>query len=148
MSDKHDYEVALKWNEGRRGTLSSPDLDTDIEVVTPPEFPGGEPGIWSPEHLFVASVSSCLMTTFAAIAENSNLAFTEFSVTARGRLEKAEGRYMISEITLMPKIVIEEEKFRDKAGRILVKAEKGCLISNSIRSSVKLEPEIMVTETA
>jgi len=45
-----------------------PELNKDagsfIEVATLPEFPKGIPGIWSPEHLFTAAVSSCLMTTF------------------------------------------------------------------------------------
>jgi organic hydroperoxide reductase OsmC/OhrA len=59
----------------RKGKLCSPELSKEngpcIEVATPPEFPKGMPGIWSPEHLFTAAVSSCLMTTFLAIAENS-----------------------------------------------------------------------------
>lgn len=69
MSDTgHTYEVNVKWKGGRLGLIDSPVLDETVEVATPPQFPGGVPGIWSPEHLFVAAVSSCFMTTFTAIA--------------------------------------------------------------------------------
>jgi organic hydroperoxide reductase OsmC/OhrA len=69
MDDKHLYEVNLEWKNARIGDLSSPVLNDKIEVATPPEFPKGIEGVWSPEHLFVSAVSSCLMTTFLAIAE-------------------------------------------------------------------------------
>lgn len=58
-----------------KGIMSSPILPLKIEVATPPEFPKGMEGIWSPEHLLVAAVNSYLMTTFLAIAENSKLEF-------------------------------------------------------------------------
>ena len=69
--------------------MCSPELNKKnsvcIEVATPPEFPKGIAGIWSPEHLFVAAISGCLMTTFLAIAENSTLEFTSFSCQAKGK---------------------------------------------------------------
>ena len=64
--------------------LCVPVLDTRVEVATPPEFANGMPGIWSPEHLFVAAVNSCLMTTYLAIADNSKLPFVSFSSRATG----------------------------------------------------------------
>lgn len=146
MDNTHFYEVDIDWKSGRRGSMSSPVLDEQIDVVTPPEFPGGEAGVWSPEHLFVASVSSCLMTTFLAIAEHSKLNFTRFSVGARGKMEKGEDGYMISEITLTPKVHLEREKDRDKAERILQKAEKGCLITHSVKTQVSMETQISAEE--
>lgn len=79
MSQKHFYEVTAEWNEGRKGTLSSPFLNEKVECATPPEFPKGEPRIWSSEHLFGASISSCYLSTFLAIAENFKLEFNQFS---------------------------------------------------------------------
>ena len=102
MESEHFYEVSVNWKTDRKGTLSSPVLETDIEVATPPQFPKGIEGIWSPEHLFVAAVNSCLITTFLSFAENSNLHFRNVSSKAVGKLEMVEGKYMISEITLMP----------------------------------------------
>jgi peroxiredoxin-like protein len=144
MSIAHHYDISLSFDHGRKGTLSSPILNHTIDVATPPEFPGGMPGIWSPEHLLVAAVNSCLMTTFLAIAENSKLPFSGFRSDASGKLEMVEGKYMISEIELRPELTIVDETLREKAERILQKAEAACLISNSVRSEIVFHPSVQV----
>lgn len=122
--------------------MCSPELksanadDGCIEVATPPEFPKGMPGIWSPEHLFTAAVSSCLMTTFLAVAENSKLDFISFECGAKGKLEQVEGKFQMSEVMLEPVVTIRDEKDRDRALKVLQKSEANCLISNSVKSKV------------
>ncbi|MCB0466464.1 MAG: OsmC family protein [Aequorivita sp.] len=144
--EKHKYNVDINWRQDRKGMMCSPELaegDTHsancIEVATPPEFPKGMPNIWSPEHLFTAAVSSCLMTTFLAIAENSKLDFSGFSCKSKGVLEKVEGKYLMTEVILEPTVTIKEEKDRERAERILEKSEAACLISNSIKSKVTMK---------
>ena len=143
MEQVHHYTTTLNWEEGRVGELGAPTLP-EIKVATPPEFPKGVPNIWSPEHLFVAASNTCLMTTFLAIAENSKLEFKEYSCEAEGKLERIEKRFMISEIVLKPKIVLNEEKDIERAERIIHKAEEHCLISNSMKTKIILEPDIKV----
>lgn len=140
---EHIYNVDLKWNEERIGVLTSPELDDVIEVATPPQFPKGVAGIWSPEHLLTASVNSCFMTTFLAVAENSKLEFKEFSCKAGGKLEQIEGKYLITEVVLNPTLVLTNKEDQEKAQRILEKSEKACLISNSIKAKVVLNPIII-----
>jgi peroxiredoxin-like protein len=144
MNTTHYYEVNVNWSVDRKGQLSSPELDSHIEVATPPEFSKGIPGIWSPEHLFIAAVNSCLMTTFLAIAENSKLQYTSFTSNATGKLEIVDGKYKISEIVLEPLIVIENEEQKDRAVRVLEKSEANCLISNSISSTIIFKPQVEV----
>jgi peroxiredoxin-like protein len=144
MDTIHHYEVKLNWESERKGLMSSPVLDVPIEVATPPEFPKGVPGIWSPEHLLVAAVNSCLMTTFLAIAENSRFEFINFESKADGKLEKVDGKLMISEIVLAPVLTISKEADREKALRILQKAEAACLITNSVKSAIVFEPQIKI----
>ena len=142
MNNTHYYEVNLNWEKERMGVMSSPVLQDDLEVATPPEFPKGMEGIWSPEHLLVAAVNSCLMTTFLAVAENSKLNFLSFTSKATGKLEKTENGYMITEVELYPRLQIEREEDRQRAERILQKSEAACLISNSIKSRVIMHPLI------
>ncbi len=142
MSDQHKYQVKLNWLEDRKGVIQSEVLDSKIEVVTPPEFPKGIEGKWSPEHLFVAAVNSCFMTTFLAVAENSKLDFSAMECNAVGTLDKVEGKYQITEITLFPIVTIVDEVQKDKAVRVMEMSEKACLISNSIKSIVALVPEV------
>ena len=146
--ESHYYNVDINWENSRKGMMCSPELNRKngvcIEVATPPEFPKGIEGIWSPEHLFVAAISGCLMTTFLAIAENSTLEFTSFRCQATGKLEMVEGKLMMSEILLKPTVVIHNETYRDKAMRILKKAEDACLITHSIKSKITMEINIEV----
>jgi organic hydroperoxide reductase OsmC/OhrA len=113
-------------------------------VATPPEFPKGMEGIWSPEHLFVAAINSCLMTTFLAIAENSKLQYKSFQSKAVGKLETVDGKYIMSEVTLVPAVIINCEADRERALRILQKSEAACLISNSVKSKIVMQPLIEV----
>lgn len=140
--DKHTYNVSLKWEEGRKGVMKSPELPTKIEVATPPEFEKGIPGIWSPEHLYTAAVLSCFMTTFLAIAEYSKLEFETFECDAEGVLDKVDGKFLMTEINLKASLVIDDESKKERAERILEKSEAACLISNSIKTKVNLTTNI------
>ncbi len=134
--EAHYYNVNLSWIADRKGKMVSPELNDTIEVATPPQFPNGIEGIWSPEHLLTAAVVSCFMTTFLSIAENSKLEFTSFDCPAKGKLEQVEGKFLMTEILMEPTLVITKESDKDRAERILQKSEAACLISNSIKSKV------------
>lgn len=142
--EPHFYNVNVNWTSDRKGTLTSPELKTTVEVATPPQFPKGMEGIWSPEHLFTAAVSSCLMTTFLSIAENSKLEFKSFSCGSKGKLEQVEGKFLMTEVILEPVVVIANEADREKAERILHKSEAACLISNSVKAKVTMIPTIKI----
>jgi peroxiredoxin-like protein len=146
--DAHYYHVDVNWSNDRKGVMCSPELNRDagscIEVATPPEFPKGMPGIWSPEHLFTAAVSSCLMTTFLAVAENSKLNFKHFSCKSSGKLDQVDGKFMMTEVLLEPTVMIADEQDRERAMRVLQKSEAACLISNSIKAKVVMTPHITI----
>ncbi|MFP4531144.1 MAG: OsmC family protein [Desulfobacterales bacterium] len=142
MDMAHYYEVKAKWKQGKEGELTEPTLPT-LHTGTAPPFPGAVANVWAPEHLFVAAINGCLMTTFFAIAENSRLAFDFYECRARGKLEKVEGLYMISEVVLQPLVKVTFEKDIDRAERIIQKSEHMCLISNSVKTKIILKPEIV-----
>ncbi len=149
--ESHTYTIDLDWVADRKGIMCSPELlehsvgnSSCLEVATPPEFPHGIPGIWSPEHLYTAAVNSCFMTTFLAVAENSQLEFSAFSCSAKGVLAKVDGKYEMTKVHLAPIITIPYEKDRERTERIAHKAEAACLISRSIKSVVSLHPTIHV----
>ncbi len=146
---EHFYEIDIKWKNGRTGTMSSPKLDDTLDVATPPEFPGGVEGVWSPEHLFTAAVSSCFMTSFTAVAEFSNFEFEDLKVHSSGKMSLDEGgKFVMSEIAVKAELTIHDESKEKKAIRLLKKAEQICLITRSIISKVTLEPVVIVKKPA
>ena len=142
--EPHFYNVDISWRQDRMGEMSSPELQHAVDIATPPQFPKGIEGVWSPEHLFTAAVSSCLMTTFLAIAENSRLEFKNFECRSKGKLEQVDGKFLMTEVILEPKVTITNEADREKAERVLQKSEAACLISNSIKSKITMNTEIKI----
>jgi peroxiredoxin-like protein len=134
------YHTAVKWTEQRKGVISCAGKP-DIQVATPPEFKGHD-GIWSPEDLFVASANICLMTTFLSVAERAGLVFTSYESAAEGKLELVEGKFQFTAITLKPTITLPANADVAKAKELIEKAEANCLISNSMKARVSLEPTI------
>ena len=49
---------------------------------------------------------------------------------------------MISEIKIIPRVAVKSDMQIQKAKELIAIAEKNCYISNSIRSAVKIMPEI------
>ena len=143
MEQSHDYQVNVTWLGERKGKMQSEVLNESIEVATPPEFPKGMAGDWSPEHLFVAAINSCFMTTFLAVAENSNFEFLKFECNAIGKLEKIDRKLQITTVTLYPKITIQDETNAEKGIRVMEMSEKACLISNAVNSKIILQPEVV-----
>jgi len=145
MSEIHSsYPVAVHWEGERRGTASSPDALPVLAVAAPPAF-GGPAGIWSPEHLFVLSAAACWMTTFLAVAEASKLEIAAIDCSGVGTLEKGEDRrFRITRIVLRPTVTLAREADRERAGRLIEKAEAACLIRNSIKTAVDLDPTVLV----
>ena len=134
------YATSVRWTGEKKGALAV-DGKPPVEVATPPEFKGHE-GIWSPEDLFVASVNACIMTTFLAFAGRAELAFEEYESEAEGLLEFQDNRFVFTKIVVRPRVTLRAGEDPAKAEEILHKAEQNCLVSNSIRTEVVLDPTI------
>jgi organic hydroperoxide reductase OsmC/OhrA len=62
IRDLYYYEVNLLWNSVASGTLNSPVMPRKIELVTSPGVLAGTKEKWTPEHLLLAAISSCLVS--------------------------------------------------------------------------------------
>ncbi len=58
-------------------------------------------------------------------------------------MNRAEGMTRFTEIVLRPQLTIASGTDRDRALRLIEKAEKACLVSASLSTPIRLEPEIM-----
>ena len=140
------YETEIEWKGDKDLQVASGKLPA-IAAGAPPEFKGRE-GLWAPEHLFIASLNSCYMLTLLAIAEFSKIVIVSFSSNAKGKLEKVAGSsYQVTEIVVKPRVVIASVADLARMPRIFEKAKENCFVSNSIKSTIKIEPEVFHQET-
>ena len=145
-TEKHQYffEVDLNWLKGREGIITANDVKDSIYIATPPEFSGGIPDKWSPEHLFLGSLCSCFMTTFLAFAEKEGIAPSHFKCSAIGRIQLVEGHLEFTGIDLYPKIYLPDMKNQSTFSEILIKTHRHSIIAQSIRAPIIYHEEILL----
>ncbi|MFW5811849.1 MAG: OsmC family protein [Alkalispirochaetaceae bacterium] len=142
MEERYTYTAQVSWIGEKKGVTVA-DALPQIDVATPPEF-GGHQGRWSPEHLLVSSLGSCIMTTFLAIAEASKFEFTSYESKVTGTIERIEKSYEFTHLEVTVHLGVSEESAVQKGERLLQKAEENCFISNSLKAKVELLPEVTV----
>ncbi|HVT42891.1 MAG TPA: OsmC family protein [Thermoanaerobaculia bacterium] len=139
-SKSYSYKTNVVWTGQRAGIMHSL-RKPSVRVASPPEF-RGEEGVWTPEDLFVSAINICLMTTFVALAERAALAIDSFDSDAEGLLELRDGGFTFTKVTLRPRIVVSDASTVEAAGQLLHAAHESCLIGNSIRADVIVDPTI------
>ena len=137
--DKWMYHNTLKWKGEKKADLRFIESKQEIEVATPPEF-GGHENIISPEDLFVSSANVCYMTTLLGTLKNMGVELISYESRAEGILESIDKMKIFTKIIIRPKIKAKETE--EKIRMILNHAEKRCLVANSMKAQVIIEPEI------
>jgi peroxiredoxin-like protein len=138
----HQYEVTATAEPARQAVLTSRGLKSMISAP-PAEFDG--PGdLWSPETLLVGAVTDCFVLTFKAIAAAAKLPWTSLVCDAQGTLDRAEHVIQFTGIELHAKLELQYRADAGKAQRLLEKAEKACLVGNSLRFKPVLHCDVVV----
>lgn len=137
----HVYSVRLTGGtEGYAvvGAAGVPDLRT----APPADFDG--PGdAWSPEQFLMAAVETCFLFTFRAVAQASKLDFKSIEVSGDGTVDRKDGATRFTQIVLRPRLTLPAGADPARALRLVEKSEKACLVSASLATTVRLEPEIL-----
>lgn len=120
----HRYDVRLTGGPAGHATPSA---------APPLEF-GGPGDAWSPEHLLRAAVQACFRFTFRAVARVSKVEFASLAPSGEGTVDR--------EIVLRPRVALAPGADRARALRALEKSGKAGLVSFSLSTPVRLEPEI------
>ncbi len=140
----HIYRVAASA-EGAANVVLSADGLPDLESAGPPEF-GGPGDVWSPETLLVAALVDCFVLSFRAIARTAKLDWLTLECEAEGTLDKIEKFTQFTSFAVRAKLTVPEGTPEKKANTILEKAEKYCLITNSMKADSHLEAEVVFAD--
>ena len=102
----------------------------------------GSPNAVDPEEMLVASLSSCHMLTFLAVASRRNFVIDAYEDDAVGHLEKnSDGKLAITRVELRPRIAFAAGKGPNAATLDAMhhEAHEQCFIANSVTTVVTVQ---------
>ncbi|MBK6997971.1 MAG: OsmC family protein [Saprospiraceae bacterium] len=139
-----DYRVKAILGENRISKITAVGVNAVIECATPPEFPKGIAGVWSPETFFLAAIAGCYVNTFQSFCDKFKLQPVSLECEASGTIALVEGKYAFTGVMLNPIVTLANYEDEATAYKILEKAHRYCLISNSIKCPVSVSENVLV----
>jgi organic hydroperoxide reductase OsmC/OhrA len=144
-----EYKVTLKWKRsGAEFSYQKYPRDhtwsfgggVTISATAAPEYLGN-PAYVNPEEAFVASLSSCHMLTFLAIACKQKFVLDSYEDEAVGHMEKnVDGKLAITRVELRPKIEWSGDRrpSTEELDKMHHAAHDNCFIANSVTTKVRV----------
>ena len=138
----HTFQVETVWRHDRACRVRARD-NPELTVATPPEL-GGPERTWSPEELLVASVGSCLLSTFLYFAHRFELRFESYASTSTGTIEKTAQGLRFTGIDVSIALTVSDDEAAERASslRLKEKLEMYCPVSASLNCPVRLALEM------
>lgn len=136
----HSYQA--KGHGAATGVVpvSSPGLP-EINTAPPVEFNG--PGdLWSPENLLVAAIADCFILTFRGVSRASAFAWTALDCQVDGVLERLSGSAQFTQFATTATLTVPAGADHVKAKELLERAEKVCLVANSLLGRRTIEVRV------
>lgn len=132
---------------------AAPDGDVRLDseglptlATAAPEAFGGPGDRWSPETLLVGAIADCFILTFRAVAQATSLPWTGLSCEAEGTLDRVERVNLFTEIRVRATLQVPPGTDEAQALSTLERAERLCLITNSLSASTHLDARVEVAE--
>jgi organic hydroperoxide reductase OsmC/OhrA len=119
------------------------DAGVTVRASAAPAYLGSESCV-DPEEAFVASLSSCHMLTFLALAARKRYVVDGYRDEAVGVLGKdAEGRLAMTRVTIRPQVAFggEKQPTTEELHQLHDRAHHACFIANSVKTEVIVEPQ-------
>ena len=136
----HFYTVQASANPAGPVPVTSPGLPA-LSTAPPAEFDG--PGDkWSPETLLTGAVADCFVLTFRAVAAASKLEWKTVRCDVESTLERVDNVARFSRFDLKVHLTVPAGTDEGRARRIVEKAERSCMVTNSLVGERHLEAVI------
>ncbi|MBT8091953.1 MAG: OsmC family protein [Gammaproteobacteria bacterium] len=139
----HHYAVTASGRPDENIMLSSDGLD-DLETAGPAEF-GGPGDLWSPETLLVGAVADCFILSFRATARAARLDWDFLRCDVVGTLDKVDRVTQFTRFDVRAELTVPAGTDEEKAHRMMEKADRYCLVTNSMKGESHLEAIVRVS---
>ncbi|HEX3006835.1 MAG TPA: OsmC family protein [Bacteroidales bacterium] len=159
MAREHHFKAEIRWtgNKGS-GTSSYEAYSRDHMIMgegkqsilssSAPAF-RGDPALYNPEELLVASLSSCHMLWYLHLCAEAGVNVLEYTDKATGTMEVEKGGSgRFTEVILHPEVTVTSEEMKEKALELHHGAHEKCFIANSCNFPVNYQPVCRVKQSA
>lgn len=137
----HRYAASARARAIGRVVISAPAVPP-IDTAPRPEF-DGPGGTWSPEMLLCATVADSFVLTFRGVARAAHFNWSTLDCRVEGVLEHVENAAQFTRFAMTARLTLPPGADQARARLLLVKAEHGCLIANSLRGERTLSIEVV-----
>jgi organic hydroperoxide reductase OsmC/OhrA len=138
----HHYKSTATARHDTNVDMSSPGLP-DLKLAAPAEF-GGPGDHWSPETLMAAAVASCFKLSFRAIARAAKFEWVSIRCDVVAVLDRVDKVTQFTEFHQTVLLEVPPGSDEAKAVRLLEKAERTCLVTNSLTGKSHLDASVRV----
>jgi organic hydroperoxide reductase OsmC/OhrA len=140
----HTYVAAAAGTAVGPVSVDSEQLPS-LSTAPPPQF-DGPGGAWSPETLLCAATADCFILTFRALSRAARLEWVRLTARVEGTLERVERVSYFTRFTTFATLVIGPGTDPAAARALLERAERDCLIGNSLRGARSLEAQVLTAD--
>jgi organic hydroperoxide reductase OsmC/OhrA len=132
----HKYVVAAYGDQQGDVRVTAAGVPS-LASASPVEFDG--PGDrWSPETFLAGALADCFVLTFRAVARASKLSWRRVQCRVTATLDRVDGETQFTAFALDARVEVKTGTDTQLALRVMEKAERNCLISNSLKGAVHL----------
>jgi organic hydroperoxide reductase OsmC/OhrA len=150
-----NYTAQILWQRGDQDFLGNRysrrhliRFDGGVELAgssSPHSLPEpmSDPAAVDPEEAFVASISSCHMLWFLAIAARRGFCVESYADAAEGVMARnAAGKMAMTEVSLRPEVLFSGDNppTREQVDALHHKAHEECYIANSVTTAIRCLP--------
>ncbi|SFB80505.1 Organic hydroperoxide reductase OsmC/OhrA [Zunongwangia mangrovi] len=144
----HNYTINLNWTGNKGvGTKTYKDYEREytiqakdkavIKGSSDPAFLGN-PKLYNPEELLLASIASCHMLWYLHLCASNKIIVLEYQDQPSGKMiENKDGSGKFTEVTLYPQIRLADKTMLEKAENLHKEANKFCFIANSCNFPIR-----------
>jgi organic hydroperoxide reductase OsmC/OhrA len=112
-----------------------------LKLSSDPAF-RGKPQLLNPEQLLVVSASSCQLLSFLAVCARARIDVLRYEDRAEAEMPEDVEPIRITTIVLHPRIEVASGPTEERIRKLVEQAHRQCYIASSLRSDVRVEPEI------
>jgi organic hydroperoxide reductase OsmC/OhrA len=130
------HRARVSW-DGDRGDIRAHTVELAGQTLSASSAAelGGDPDKADPEEMFVASLASCHMLWFLALARAEGIRVTSYEDSPEGTMDGAR----FTRVVLRPRVALDPEPAGERIDSLHHRAHERCFIANSVSCLVEVQ---------